>query len=496
MACLGSLPISGEPSPAPVLHTTLVPSDTPTPIPTAAPIATAAAGNFSLPQNGAVLPRGRATINNAWTGYDSSGFRFDNASIVSWASRQADILASSRNQSGSTIWFFIPNDSPPYQSQYDKGAKSGIIEMPQKALDPGIECPPDGYQFHWVEARVGAVYCVRTRDGQHFALIQVALNEENLVFDWVYLSAESPVAPVDVSPLPPQAVNYTSMNQEKLILYPITGRNIVLLVPSQELDKFVLEQMVDTFDRAYDFYRDATGRTPRLQMQYQGLSTIAVVPSTCGVSCGYLGMTGIELRYDQFDKLYRGVFESDQYDPSIFYEMGHNFWFYENKIEYIGTDHTGAIADGYAIYMLFLAMEAAGVKPAPYNDIDFSQYKAEVEGLLPIYLLDTSLNWDNTLRIGDAPPNSLGLGGSALFASFLLDLHSRIGDDFDQWLWKEVDLRPDAVTTQDAIDNFVLATCTAAEKNLTRVFVERYRWYVSSETLKEARTRFGDALRP
>jgi hypothetical protein len=484
--CLGSPPAPVNPTQAPTLQPATTSTDPPTPLP-------AVASTPALPVNTPGVAQ--AAIDNAWTGYNTSGFRFDNGSVVSWASRQADILASSRDQSGKTIWFFIPNDSPPYQSRYDKGAKAGIITIPQTTLDPAAQCPQDGYEFHWVEAKIGVVYCVRTRDGKHHALVQVVQNQDNLVFDWVYLPGESEAAQ-DGAAQPPQPVTYTSIDQDYLTLYPVIGRNVVLLVPSPELDAAVLRQMVETIDRAYDFYRDATGREPQLYLNYHEMPSIAVVPTACGAGCGYLGMSGIELQSDYFDKLYRGVLENNQYDQPVFYELGRNFWFYENKIEYIGEDRTDSISTGYAVFMRFMAMEAAGVTPAPYNGTDFSLFKEEVENLYPGYLLDKSLNWDNTLRIGKAPTNALDLGGADLFAAFLFDLRSRYGNDFVQWIWKEVDLRPDAVTTQDAVDNFVLAASAAVEQNLTRLFVERYRWPVSSSAKKEALTRFGEAVRP
>lgn len=496
LALPGCQPISITATQAPLSQATTVLTETPTSTPAATLTPTVPAAIFDLPQDTVTLPRGSATINNAWTGYDTSGFRFDNASVVSWASKQADVLASSRDQSSRAIWFFIPNDSPPFQSRYDKGANSGIIEMPQTNLEAVSECPQDGYQFHWIEAKVEAVYCVRTRDGRHYAALQVTQNQDNLVFDWVYLSAAAAPVAAEPASLTPSPVTYTSVDQDNLTLFPIVGRNVVLLVPSADLDQTVLKQMVDTFDRAYDFYSYSTGRQPQLYLNYQGKATIAVVPSTCGAGCGYLGMTGIELQNDYFEKLYTGVLQYNQYDQPIFYELGRNFWFYEHKIEYKGDDNTGSIATGYAVFMRFMAMEAAGVTPAPYNNMDFARFRAEVEGLLPVYWQYASLDWDNTLRLGKAPPNSMELGGSDLFASILFDLRERYGDPILQWIWKEVDLRPDAEITQDAVDNFVMAACAATEKNLTGLFANRYRWPVSSAAVKEAINRFGDAIQP
>lgn len=450
----------------------------------------------SLPQNLFSLPRGRATINNAWTGYDTSGFRFDNAYIVSWASGQADILASSRDQASNVIWFFVPNDTPPYQSHYDQDAHSGIIEMPQSSLGDVSECPKDGYRFHWVEAKIGTIYCVRTRDGSHYASLQVVNNQDNLVFDWIYLSAMDAEEAVVASPQPFLPVPYTSMDRKNLILFPILGRNLVLLVPNSNFDQDVLKKMVDTLDLVYDFYYYSTGRQPLLSFNYQGKATVAVVPSTCDEVCSSQGMTGIELQSEYFEKFYLWVKDYNQYDPSVIEALGRNFWFYDNEIEYKKDDFTATISTGYGVFMRTLAIEATGITPTSSQDRDYYKEKADVEGLLPVYWQYASLNWDNTLRIGNAPPNSIGLDGGHFFASILFDLRKRFGNPFTQWIWKEVDLRPDAETTQEAVDNFVLAACAATEKNLTDLFVQRYRWSVSSAAVKEAITRFGNAIQP
>ena len=97
---------------------------------------------------------------------------------------------------------------------------------------------------------------------------------------------------------------------------------------------------------------------------YNGLATVAVVPSTCGLGCSQQGRTGIELQQSLFDTLYEGVHDDGQYDQTLFYEFGRNFGFYGDKIAYKTPDED-PITTGYAVFMRFMAMDAVGVSPPP-----------------------------------------------------------------------------------------------------------------------------------
>lgn len=287
---------------------------------------------------------------------------------------------------------------------------------------------------------------------------------------------------------------YTTFDGDAITLYPYAGRNIALLVPSPGLDGATIEQIVTVFDAAYDYYKQTTGREPERYSTHNNLGTIAVVTKTCrgeGAGCGYLGYTGIELTNSAFDILYTGVRDKNEYDQVVFYEFGRNFWFYGDKIAYKGSDSADSITTGYAVFMRFMAMEATGVTPGPFNGTNFSIFKAEVQGLLDLYLADQNLNWNNTLRIGKAPSNKLNLGSTDLFASFLFKLRDLYGDAFVQQIWKEVEKRPNAQTTQDAVDNFILAASAAAGENLTHLFVNTWRWPMSDAAKREAASRFG-----
>ena len=202
----------------------------------------------------------------------------------------------------------------------------------------------------------------------------------------------------------------------------------------------------------------------------------------CGV--GISGTKGIEIQKDYFDILYEGVAQKDEYDQVLFYELGRNFWFYGDKIEYKGPDDTGSITTGYAVFMRFMSMEAAGVKPGPYGDTDFAEFESAVREMLDLYIADDSLNWSNTLLVGQAPENPLGLGATDLFASFLFELTDTYGQAFIAKLWQEVGKGPDAASTQEAVDNFIVAASITAGEDLTALF-STWKWPVS-ENIKQA----------
>lgn len=275
-------------------------------------------------------------------------------------------------------------------------------------------------------------------------------------------------------------VPYVSFKGDTVPLTPWLGQHVAFLTTDPTLDPAVMSRIASTFDGVYLFYQGMTGRQPAPAKTLGGRSTIAEVDTTCGAACGYLGATGIEIAPPYFDLLYTQVRDSDEWDQVLFYEFGRNFWFYGDKVEYKGADNTLVVTTGYAVLMRFEAIEALGLKPAPFHGssiVPFADFKAAVEHLVDQYEADSSLNWDNTLRIGKGPTNDLGLGGTDLFASMCMRLErDHGGSAFLKRLWSAVNAQPNASTTHDALVNFVTAASTAAGTDLTSQFRDVWRW--------------------
>jgi len=192
-----------------------------------------------------------------------------------------------------------------------------------------------------------------------------------------------------------------------------------------------------------------------------------------------------------FQVLYDGVAGANQYDQILFYEFGRNYWLYANQLDYHAPDND-PVATGFAVYMRFVTMNVVGVAGGPYNGVAFSTFASAVTNLIDSYALSPGLNWSNTFRISQAPPNSLGLGGTDLIASLLM----RIGRDFGGTnfaanFWHQAALRPSASSTLQAADNFVITACAAVHTNLTQLFAANWKWPVSSAAIQQAQKAWG-----
>lgn len=286
---------------------------------------------------------------------------------------------------------------------------------------------------------------------------------------------------IRISPYP-QA--YTNFNGVAMNLFAWEGNKVMILSRDNSLNRVTMFKWLKAMDTTYGYYKNCTGREPSINPRtyINNRTTIADVTTTCGAGCGYLGATGIELQNTYFDVMYNAINNNNQYDQAVFYEFGRNFWFYGNKLAYQTNDPT---TTGYAVFMRFMAMEAAGVNGAPFGSWTFPTFRTNVENLINTYLADASLNWANTLGIGQGVPGS-GLGATDLFASFCFRLiRDYGGENFVQNVWKQAGLRPNASTTQDAVDNFFLASCAAANRNLTTLF-QSWKWTLSATAITAA----------
>ena len=288
--------------------------------------------------------------------------------------------------------------------------------------------------------------------------------------------------------LTPVETEYESFEKESLERYAWVGRHVAFLTAKKDLDPAVMGKLCDTFDKVYEFYREATGREPDPVKLYRRRVTVAEVEKTCGAGCGYLGATGIELMPGCFRELYEGVAERNEYDQALPYEFGRNFWFYSPQLAYKKDADGATVITGYAVFMRYLALDAAGAKVGRFRGRSGEEFRRRVEELVDLYVADPSLNWENTLKVGKAPRNRLGLNGTDLFASFCLRLcRDHGGSKFASRLWREAANRPAARSTQDAIDNFILAASAAAKTDLTDLFTKTWRWPMSDKAKAEAK---------
>jgi hypothetical protein len=151
------------------------------------------------------------------------------------------------------------------------------------------------------------------------------------------------------------------------------------------------------------------------------------------------------------------------------------------------------------VAMRFLAMDAQRVQGTPFNGLPFEDLVKGVENAVTVYANDPAQKWDNTLAVGQfshvitsskAPGVSVTLGASDLFASIIMRLADKHGGRaFINGLWPHLARMDDSTTPQQSVDNFILAASRAANKDLTRVFTERWKWPAPGEQARKELSR-------
>ncbi len=133
-------------------------------------------------------------------------------------------------------------------------------------------------------------------------------------------------------------VNYTSFEGNTYSLRQYKGRYVRLLLPeSWATDDGALTDderraLLDRSDILYQMYKDVLGREP----VGTGLTTIAVVPDTCGWGCGYIGSKGVEMLDEPWnlELVKKEIIGGAPTNGVVLHELGHNFDVYWRYLHY------------------------------------------------------------------------------------------------------------------------------------------------------------------
>jgi serralysin len=267
-------------------------------------------------------------------------------------------------------------------------------------------------------------------------------------------------------------VLYKAIDGHTETLIPWQGRHVSVLVePGVPRDRRVMGKLVGALDRAWEYYAETVGRVPAVAHSLNGRDEIAEVASTCGAGCTYLGATGTEMLTPYFESMYQQIAQSNLYDQIPFYELGRSFWFWSPQLQFQSPDQD-PIVTGFAVWMRFRSMAAAGVEGAPFNATPFETFASQVEALASQYEANPSLTFAETL----AQDHSPGLyGGTDFWASLMTQLAARHGGQtFVARFWHDTGTLPAASSTTGAVTNWVQDASYAACTDLSSVFYARW----------------------
>ena len=315
---------------------------------------------------------------------------------------------------------------------------------------------------------------------------------------WLAAGAAGAIEPSQ--PARPAPIPYVAFDRTELQLYPYRGRNLVWLLPEGTWEPERLQPLIELVDRAYDFYAEAVAGkpTPYSPTIRDQLGTVAIVPKTCGGGCGYISSTGIEVKAPYFQDLYSNYQKTGEFETLPIYELGRNFWLksYAKKLEYQGADASVTVRTGFAAFMRLEVLDVLQIEPGSVYGTPFEIYRQDLRSLLWRYQADRTLNWHNTLRSGQAPKNPLCsergicIGAPELWAAMLLEVRDRYSPNdptFAKRLWAAVRDRPDATSTQAAVDNWIIALSETTQHNLVWLFEDVWRWPVSDRAKRAVR---------
>ena len=324
--------------------------------------------------------------------------------------------------------------------------------------------------------------------------ILIASDDKDIYSVTVTNSAGSvPSAPATLH-VGPFATSYTTQKGKILNQYAWPGRSYAVLTKLSNLDPVSMRKILKAADDTWNYYDSATGQLPSVYFNYNGLATIADTGvggiDLCGDGCTFIGATGMEISDNAWAALYDGV-SNNVYDQVIFYETGRSFWVMGSQLQYPSPADSSCQVTGFAVFMRYRSLDALGLQGSFGTVANYETYYNYMQTMIDAYAADTSLNFNNTFL---ANSYSSPYGGCAdLWSSMMYRLAKNYGGEaFVKDVFKEALKRPVAVTTQDAVDNFVLSASAAANANLTLTFGTTWRWPISDAAKQEAQDKWGN----
>jgi hypothetical protein len=318
----------------------------------------------------------------------------------------------------------------------------------------------------------------------------IVKNKESHQGETNQLTSIKPGATVDYAELAFESARWKERDLETK-MESWMGNEVAFLALPSNLDPAVMVHYVNALDRGWELYREITGKSPQPNKLFKKKPVIAAIPSpelTCGVGCGQIGSTGIELAkfYDvDYPALVRDPLAIPHY---TFYEMGRNYYTFDDRHSLFFT--------GFAVLMRYICMDTLG-----YKDED-TQTRMAIEEAEK-HFKDSEFNFlDIFTTLGPAQLTGNRIKddtGSLLnpsdipcvYASAMLRLHRENGGN--QWLsrfFRELENTPQVkVDSPDAALlqcwNWFLSASVAARKDLSPVFADEWKFPLSQTAREE-----------
>jgi len=259
------------------------------------------------------------------------------------------------------------------------------------------------------------------------------------------------------------------------------GRHVVLIARRGKYNAKLMRSFTARLDGGWKTYTELVGRSPRMTRQVDGKATICALPAprlSCGMGCGYVGSTGIEVAAFYQRDLPAFTANPESFAHYYFYEMGRNFFVYGHRHSLFTT--------GYAVFMRYVCMDKLKCVD---NDI---RTRRVIERCEQVYadsnlrFLDTFTNLtggEKSNRLKD-PRTGRTITPSdqpVMYATAMLKLRKDYGGD--AWVKKFLRVLQncpavravDRATALRQCMNWLVCASAAAGADLSEVFAGRWR---------------------
>jgi hypothetical protein len=271
-------------------------------------------------------------------------------------------------------------------------------------------------------------------------------------------------------------------------LVPWEGQRVVFLTTKSDFDPKVMAVFVARLDGGWKVYADLVGKAPNALRVVNGKPPIAAVPDvalTCGLGCGHVGSTGIEVA-----GFYAGDYEVVKKDLRAFphyyfYEMGRNY--------FVFADRHSLFTTGYAVFMRYVCMDALWCTDPDAKTRETIEGCEERYAKSDVKFLDAFTNLgagEKGNRLKDEKGREVVPSDQpVMYATAMLKLRKDHGGDawvkrFYAALLKcpEVNATDIEARALRQAMNWVVCASVAARKDLTSVFVDRWRMPLGEKT--------------
>ncbi len=194
------------------------------------------------------------------------------------------------------------------------------------------------------------------------------------------------------------------------------------MLNNNDYDEIAVDKFLYVLDEAWSYFQKVTNFNPSLKYSYQAKATITALPDSipsCGHGCGYLGVTGIEVKGFYSTDYPEFLTNSNKFRHYYFYEMGRNFWCFET----IFPDYVTA----FAVFMRYVVMDKLNLEDPDIGtrkEIENleSKIKESPESFVQLFMIDSEkANDEKRSRKG------IGMDQPALLTSLMLYFYNNYG---------------------------------------------------------------------